>query len=185
MSAIRIKVKKAETGYDLGASKFFGTPTVPNGWESDFDEYALFFCQIRLADIAKLDRENRLPHSGYLYIFLDTFGGDYALRASVRYHDGIPTVAIDGFNGETEGYERFTDAWIMEFEETEEDKECTRLFGAPSDWNYQEPPPKLLLQFDPLDGELGFLEHLDGFLYFVFGEDERDFSKITLIGEYS
>ena len=60
--AIGIRVKKADDGYDLGASKFFGTPTVPEAWETDFSDTALFFCQLRLADIAALDTENRLPH---------------------------------------------------------------------------------------------------------------------------
>ena len=41
------------------------------------------------------------------------------------------------------------------------------------------------MQFDPLDSKMGFLEHLDGFLYFIFGENERDFDAITLIEEYS
>ena len=64
-----IKVKKAPEDYDLGVSKFFGTPTVPLAWEGDFYEDEIFLCQINLADIAKFDRENSLPHTGYLYIF--------------------------------------------------------------------------------------------------------------------
>ena len=30
-----------------------------------------------------------------------------------------------------------------------------------------------------------FLDHLDGFLYFFFGKDEKDFSSVTLQEEYS
>ena len=75
--AIKITVKKAPEPYDLGASKFFGTPTVPLAWDGDFYEDEIFFCQIKLSDIAQLDTENRLPHSGYLYIFLHTEDGKY------------------------------------------------------------------------------------------------------------
>ena len=64
--AIKITAKKAPEGYDLGASKFFGTPTVPLSWNDDFDDDEIFFCQIKLSDIAQLDTENRLPHTGTL-----------------------------------------------------------------------------------------------------------------------
>ena len=183
--AIGIKVKKAHRHYDLGASKFFGTPTVPLAWEGDFYEDEIFLCQINLADIAHLDKENRLPHTGYLYIFLHTDGGDYNLEADVRYFDGEPELAIDDFNLEVEGYERFNDAYLMEFSEVDENEVCTRLFGVPSDWNYEDEPSKLLLQFDPLDSEMEFLDYLDGFLYFFFGKDENDLEGVTLVEEYS
>ena len=92
--AIKITAKKAPEPYDLGASKFFGTPTVPLAWDGDFYEDEIFFCQIKLSDIAHLDTENRLPHTGYLYIFLHTEDGKYHLGADVRYHDrgtvGVP-----------------------------------------------------------------------------------------------
>ena len=183
--AIKITAKKAPEPYDLGASKFFGTPTVPLAWDGDFYDDELFFCQIRLSDIAHLDTENRLPHTGYLYIFLHTEDGQYALGADVRYHDGEPELAIDDFNLEVEGYERFNDAYLMEFCEIDDGEACTRLLGVPSDWNYEDDPPKLLLQFDPLDSEMGFLDHFDGFLYFFFGKDENDLESVTLVEEYS
>jgi len=62
--AIRIVAKKAPEGYDLASSKFFGTPTVPLAWNGDFYDDEIFFCQIRLSDIAELDRENRLLFNG-------------------------------------------------------------------------------------------------------------------------
>ena len=73
----------------------------------------------------------------------------------------------------------------MEFSEVDEDEICTRLFGNPSDWNYADAPPKLLMQYDPLDNEMDFLDTLDGFVYFFFDEDEKDFEKITLMEEYT
>ena len=108
--AIGIKCTRAEAGYDLAASKFFGTPTLPLGWEEEYEESVLFFAQIRLADIAPFDKENRLPHTGYLYLFLDTKDGKYHMRPILRYHDGEPALAIDGFNAVVEGYEQYTAA---------------------------------------------------------------------------
>ena len=183
--AIKITAKKAAQGYDLGASKFFGTPTVPLAWEDDFDDDEIFFCQIRLADIAELDAENRLPHSGYLYVFLHTEDGNYNLCADVRYHGGEPELAIDDFNAAVEGYERYTEAYLMQFSRADEDEICTRLFGVPSDWSYGEEPPRLLMQYDPLDNEMDFLDTIDGFVYLFFGEDERDIGAVTLKEEYT
>ena len=184
-TAIGIKVEKAPEIYDLGASKFFGTPTVPLSWEDDFDDDEIFLCQIRLLDIAPLDKENRLPHSGYLYIFLHTEDGNYNLKPDVRYYAGKPELAIDDFNAAVEGYEQYNDAYLMEFYEVDGSETCTRLFGVPSDWNFADEPPKLLMQYDPLDGNMGFLDSLDGFVYFFFGEDEKDFENIILMEEYS
>lgn len=183
--AIGIKAKRSPEAYDLGASKFFGTPTVPGAWQADFYDDEIFFCQIRLADIAAFDTEGRLPHQGYLYVFLRTGEGDRRLGADVRYHDGEPDVAIDDFNAGVEGYESFNDAYLMEFYHTDADADCTRLFGVPSNWNYEGAPPKLLMQYDPLDHEMGFLDHLDGFLHLFFGENEGDFGAVTLQEEYS
>lgn len=72
--AIGIKVKKAEGEHDLGASKFFGTPTLPSGMAEAFKDTEIFFCQIRCRDIAEAgliaENDERIPHSGYLYVFL-------------------------------------------------------------------------------------------------------------------
>ena len=92
---------------------------------------------------------------------------------------------IDDFNAEVDEYEKYTEAYLMEFSEADEDEVCTRLFGVPSDWNYVDEPPKLLFQYDPLDNDMDFLDTLDGFVYFFFGEDEKDFEKITLWEEYT
>ena len=66
--AIGIKVKKAEGEHDLGASKFFGTPTLPSGMAEAFKDTEIFFCQIRCRDIAEAgliaENDERIPHSG-------------------------------------------------------------------------------------------------------------------------
>ena len=183
--AIGIKVKRAEGRYDPGASKFFGTPTVPANYVESFEDDEIFFCQIRLSDIAEYDKDNLLPHTGYLYVFLYTEDGKYNLRPDVRYYNGQPTHAIEGFNLDVEGYEDYDTEWLMEFYRTGEDADGIKLFGFPSDWNYVNDPPRLMMQYDPLDSEMGFLDSVDGYLYLFFSEDERDFDNINLHLEYS
>lgn len=183
--AIGIKVKTAEGDYDLAASKFFGAPTIPLAWDGQFYDDEIFLCQIRLADIAHLDVENKLPHTGYLYFFVHTDGGYYNLQPDVRYSPDEPGVAVDGFNAVVAGYEQFTEAYLMEFYPVDDDQDCTRLLGEPSDWNYPNNPPPLLLQYDPLDNDMGFLDFLDGFVYFFFGEDQADLTQIVLHTEFS
>lgn len=183
--AIGIKLKRARGRFDPAASKFFGAPTVPLEWEGSFYDEELFLCQIRLSDLAPYDKEGRLPHEGYLYIFLDTSEGEYSLGADVRYFGGEPELLIEDFNAEVAGYESFNDTYLMDFYMVADDADCTRLFGEPSDWNYESEPPRLLLQYDPLDDDTGFLSHLDGFVYLAFGEDENDLGAITVLEEYS
>ena len=185
MSAIRLKAKKVEGKYDLGASKFLGDPVLPEKWLDIFDEFTLFLMQIRLEDIKDLDEENILPHEGYLYIFLDTSGGEYNLQPMVKYYKGEPTHSLEGFNSICPDYERFTDAFLIEFEKCEDESTGNKLFGCPADWNYQDEPRRLLFQFDPLDSEMGLFDNLDGLLYFFFDGKLGDLKKIKLQEEYS
>ena len=184
MSAIKLKIKKNEGKHDLGVSKFFGRPTLPAEW-NDFGDTTIFLLQINLEEIKDLDKENKLPHEGYLYFFLDV-EDEYAVTCDVRYYKGIPTVVMDDFNSIVPGYEQYNDEILVEFEEAEDDATGTKLLGVPADWNYQDEPRKLLLQFDPLDPGLGLFEHIDGLFYFFFDEkDEKSFEKVTLMEEYS
>lgn len=183
--AIGIKVKKAPKKYYLGASKFFGSPTIPLSWKNDFSNDQIFLCQINLEDIAHLDKSNELPPHGYLYIFLHTIDGYYNLKADVRYFDGEPELALHDFNAMVKNYQNFNDAYLMEFYQADNDATCTRLLGEPSDWNYENNPPKLFLQFDPLDSDMGFLDFLDGFIYFFFDKNKKDFNKIFIHEEFS
>lgn len=186
MSAIRMKVKPAEGDYDLGASKFLGKPTFPKKLANEsLPESVMFFLQIRLEDIKDLDKENMLPHTGYLYFFIDTADGLYGLKPIVRYYDEEPTHVLDDFNEEVPGFEEYTEDYLIEFAEAEDSETGSKLLGVPADWNYQDEPARLLFQFDPLDSEMGIFDQLDGLLYFFFGEDKRDFSKVTLKEEFS
>lgn len=183
--AIKIEVEKATENQDPSASKFFGSPVVPIEWDGDFYEDEIFFFQIRLKDIAKYDKENRLPHVGFLYVFLYTAEGDYSLQADVRYYKGEPTLVINDFNSVVGGYEKFNQAYLMKFSEADDEEDCTRLFGVPSDWNYQDEAPNLLMQFDPLSSEMGFLDFIDGFLYFFFGKNLKNLEEVFLHEEFS
>lgn len=185
MSAIRLKIKSGEEKHDLGVSKFLGKPVLPGDWANEFPETVLFFLQINLEEIKDLDKDNLLPHTGYLYFFLDTAEGEYDMKPIVRYFDGIPDAVFDDFNSMVPDYSQYTDEYLVEFEEVDDDEVCTRLFGNPSDWNYEDEPPKLLLQFDPLDG-LGIFEYIDGLLYFFFDKkNPQNFKKVTLMEEFS
>ncbi len=166
--AIKIKLKKAKKNYDLRASKLFGAPVFPQAWIDRFTEDIIFFGQIRLADIAELDTENKLPHTGYLYLFLDT--EVYPYTAMLDYYDGEPNLVIDDFNEVEPRFEHLTQAFAMSFEEAEEDCDGSRLFGVPSSDCGED--GELLMQFDPLDESTGFLEDIDGYAYFFFGEGE-------------
>jgi len=178
--AIGMTLNKASENGDPSVSKYFGSPVVPRSWEHDFEDSEMFFCQIRLSDIAPFDHDKRLPHTGYLYVFLDTNDG---LTPTVRYYDGEPELVIEDFNAEAEGFEEFTQAWEIIFFQTDDDADGTKLFGVPADWPYEEAHPALLLQYDPLDNGTGFLNSTDGRLYLFL--IDGDLSKPTVWLEYS
>ena len=174
MNAIGIKIKKAEGKRDLGASKFFGAPVLPDGWLEMFSEDIIFFAQIRLSDIAELDTENKLPHTGYLYIFLDIEMFPY--QAMAYYYDGEPNVVVDDFNEAEPQFAHLNEDWLMSFEPVNEDFDGIRLFGVPS--SDYETDEELLLQFDPLAENTGFLDNIDGYVYFFFGEGKYRIDSI-------
>ena len=159
MNAIGIHVKKADGNHDPCTSKFFGAPVLPDGWPEMFSEDIIFFGQIRLSDIAELDTENKLPHTGYLYLFLDI--EMYPYQAMAYYYDGEPNVVVDDFNEAEVQFAHLNEDWLMSFEPADEDFDGTRLFGVPS--SGYETDEELLLQFDPLAESTGFLDNIDGY----------------------
>ena len=60
-----------------------------------------------------------------------------------------------------------------------------KLLGVPSDWNYPDAPPELLMQIDHLDDELCFHDEMDGVTYLFFGKDRQGFSDVEIYSEYS
>ncbi len=174
--AIKIKLTKAEGEYDITASKLFGAPVLGEGWEDEFSEEVIFFGQIRLADIAPFDPENRLPHTGYLYLFLDT--EIYPYTPITQYYDGEPRLVMDDFNVLEPRFAHLNKDFLMTFEEAVEDYDGTKLFGIPSSAPAEYEDRELLLQFDPLDNETGFLSEIDGYAYFFFGEGEERLDEL-------
>jgi uncharacterized protein YwqG len=184
--AIGMTLKKANGPHDLGASKFFGTPTIPGEWLEDLDEELIFLAQIRLEDIAELDKDNVLPHTGYLYFFVDSDAhfGQHA-QALVMYSPEEPDTAVDDFN---EGFDiaGINEDWLIEFHEVEDDADGHKLLGRPYDWNYEEEAPMLLLQYDPLETEgISFMNAVDGVGYFFCGNDVEGFTEVIWQAEYS
>lgn len=183
--AIHLKVKKATGDYDLGASKFLGSPVMPEKMTDDFGEDIIFLLQLRLSDIKDLDKDNLLPHEGYLYIFLDISNTEYSLKPIIRYTKEEPTHCLNEFNDIVDGYEEFVDDYLIEFEECDDYASGNKLFGKPNDWNYEDEPKKLLFQFDPLDSDMGIFSHLDGLIYFFFGDGKDPLKKVTIKEEIS
>lgn len=181
--AIGINVTKANDGYDEGASKFFGAPAIPAEWQDIFDDDEMFFCQIRCSDIAQYDEQNILPHSGYIYVFLNT--ASYPYKPRVMYYDGEPDTVIDDFNAEVDGAQHLIDGWLMSFSEAEESSEGNRLLGVPADWNYDGKKPEVFLQYDPLASDMGFADNIDGYIYLVFSDDAHSLDKVEYIEERS
>lgn len=176
-NAIGIKIKKAEDDHDLGASKFFGAPTIPSEWKDMFSDDVIFFAQIRLSDIADLDIENKLPHTGYLYIFLDV--EMYPYEAWAFYYDGEPNLVIDDFNEVEPRFAHLNKDWLMSFEPVDDDYDGIKLFGTPS--SGYESDTELLMQFDPLADNIGFLDNIDGYVYLFFGKDKEDIDGISFV----
>lgn len=183
--AIGMTLEKAQGEYDLGASKFFGTPTIPGDWLAELDENLIFLAQIRLADIAELDKENCLPHTGYLYFFVDSEAhmGEEA-EAVVLYSPDDPDTAVDEFN-DAFGIAGTTEDWLISFGEVDDCADGHKLLGDPSGWAYED-CPKLLLQYDPLATEgIDFMNIVDGFGFFFYGEDSDNFENVTFQAEHS
>ena len=164
--SIKISLSEGKSDYDYTASRLFGDPLLPEDWIDKFSDDIIFFGQIRLSDIAHLDSESRLPHSGYLYFFLDT--EIYPYTAWVEHYDGETKLVIDGFNEIEPRFAHLTKAHLMSFSEAAEDFDGTKLFGLSSFPSDDE--SELLLQFDPLDNSTGFLSEIDGYASFFFGD---------------
>ena len=170
MHAIKLKVKKASGDYDVGCSKMLGDPVLPEGMLEELPPTAMFLMQIKLEDIKDLDVENKLPHKGYLYFFLD----------------GEPKVHVTAFNEAVEGFEEFNKDFIIEFEKCDESDTGNKLLGCPGDWQFSEEPAELLFQLDPMDSdEMGLFPTFDGMMYFFFGKDKRDFGAVSFVEDFS
>lgn len=175
--SIAIKVEKAagEHDYTQASSSLADSA---NEWVERFYDDIIFLAQIRLSDIAEYDPDNILPHSGYLYFFLDAemYPSDQ-LYVWVEYYDGEPDTIIDDFNELSPLPCGLNEDWLISFGAAPPDADGTKLLGMPSGAAREDASlPKLLLQYDPLDFEgVPYLENVDGYAYVLFGRDEKDF----------
>ena len=166
---------------------FFGSPLLPESMQ-DFDESVMFLGMVHLPDIASLDKENKLPHEGYLYFFLDTREGSRHLLPIVRYSKEEPAFIVDEFNDELaeDEYKGIEKPVGVEFAEVGDDDEGCKLLGVPCDWNYPDPPKTpLLLSLSHYDEGLSFLSHLDGYTYVFFGPKGHEYDGAYGFYEYS
>lgn len=144
---IGITVEKAHGEYDPGTSKFFGAPTMPEEWLSDgtVNDEDFFFCQLKLSEFKKYDKSGLLPQKGFIYIFLTFNEGVFI--PNIRYCNSEPDTLIDDFNA---GFDFLgdTDAeYSIDFFETDENEDGTRLLAESDD-------KIILLQYDPLDDNM-------------------------------
>ena len=185
--AIGMKFVQPQGEYDPAQSRFFGDPAIPAWMEAEIEEDEVFLAQIRLSDIATLDTENILPHEGWLYFFIKAEDGSAwtPKQAVVRYSKGEPEVVLVDFNAESTIPDKMNETWLINFEVAEEAASGMKLLGVPFDWNYADPAPLLLLQYDPLDSPSSFLEEMDGVAYFFAGKDMEKFTDAVWHAEYS
>lgn len=113
MKPIQLVLCKPFEKTPLGGSRFWGNPDLPSAMDyptyisSDGEEWEYqFVCQINLSEIAALDTEDRLPHTGLLSFFarIDHYLG--------RFDDGG---SIEGYISDPE------DVKVMYFPEVTED----------------------------------------------------------------
>lgn len=192
-----------ETTEDLtGKTHWWGAPDLPKDipypyeiigeGEEGYEEPLTFLCQIRMEDIAALDKENLLPHTGMMYFFapLDYFLGD--LDSDLDYH--VKPVVI--YSTETEGLEPYDLHWEdtgesvfrpaeeMVFERTEgESGYGNMLLSIPvqdeiRDWN---PGCISLMQID--ENDRWDLRFYDCGMYYILMPEEalknREWDKAT------
>ncbi len=172
---IGIKVEKAHGEYDPGTSKFFGSPTMPEEWLSDgtIGDEDFFFCQLKLSEFKAYDKENLLPHKGFIYFFLSEADGNFI--PNIRYHEKEPDTLIDDFNAGFEDLGDVETEFSIDYFETEEAPDGTGILVSSNN-------EIILLQYDPLDDEMPeFLAETEKIGCFTITKadlEKLDFSKV-------
>jgi len=175
--AIALKVRKLKKGekIDESCSKFYGAPTLPKSLVNNYPDDCVFLLQINCKELKDLDPENRLPHEGYLYFFLDAemYPSD-DLYIFVDHTLEEPKYIIDDFNENSPINEGLNEPYIITFEKVDANYSGTKLLGYPSNYvdEYGD-RPGLLLQYDPLDFDVPFLATCDGYAFVFFGRTKK------------
>ena len=189
-----IKLNFTKTDSDLtGCSKMWGCPDLPD--TLSFPEVAVdddgelvddpmtFICQIKLEDIAPLDPENLLPHTGMLYFFaaMDYFLGNLDALAypgmgmwDQRFFRVLYSPSCDNLHTHRIVYDDGTEYGLpaeqLTFTACDDKEEGFKMLGRPffDEIEEQFPDHTLLLQLDCDDnwhlnfydcGMLCFLRH--------------------------
>ena len=176
--AIALHVRKVmpDEEVDEACSKFFGAPCLPESLKDKYPDDSVFFAQINCAELKDFDPDNRLPHEGYLYFFLDAemYPSD-DLYMLVDHSLEEPKYVIDDYNQESPISEGLNEAYIITFEKVDADYAGTKLLGIPSNnVDDNDLRPGLLLQYDPIEFDVPFLATCDGYAFVFFGETEED-----------
>lgn len=178
--AIGIRLRQADRSYPKTASRMLGSAKIPLEWMLDeLYENELFLCQLNLSKLAPLDPLGRLPHKGYLYVFLQMERLPRPPKARVLYFDGEPDYFLFDANENVEGYEHLTLTYAIEFCKVDANARGTKLLGVPNPQGALPDESRLLLQFDPREGDTGFLHHFDGTLCILFGPEGRELEGAT------
>lgn len=172
--AIALKVRKVlpDEKIDESCSKFFGKPCVPERLVDAYPDDGVFFAQIRCEDLKDLDPDCRLPHNGYLYFFLDAemYPSDQ-LYMMVDHTEKPPKFVVDDYNDEANI--KLTETYVISFEKVDASYAGTKLLGCPSnDVDDDNQRGQLLLQYDPMEFQVPFLETCDGYAFVFFGDDD-------------
>ena len=174
--SIAIKVNKEikNSKFDESCSKFFGKPCLPKSLLNKYSLDTIFLAQINCQDFAELDPENRLPHKGYLYFFIEVKTKPYIeFNAIIDYILEEPEYIIDDFN-DYSFMEGLNDAYLISFEKKDAYYEGTKLLGYPTnDIDDTNDKNSLLLQYDPLDFDVTFLNTCDGYAFIFYNLNKK------------
>ncbi len=172
---IGITVEKAHGEYDPGTSKFFGSPTMPEEWLADgtINDEDFFFCQLKLSEFKKYDKDGILPQVGFIYFFLTFEDGRFI--PNVQYSSNEPDTLIDDFNA---GFDFLGDTeaeYSIDYCEADNCKDGTKIL-------IENGEDVTLLQYDPLDDNMpSFLSDTEKIAYFTIKKDDLkklDFSNL-------
>lgn len=173
---ILMKIRKGCGDHFIGASKFFGAPLIPENIK-DKVRGLIFLCQIKLEDIAELDPDNLLPHSGYLYFFVDKKQSKPS--PVVLYTNKQPDTALIAYNAGKSNADIDAD-WPIIFEKCGEYDDGLRLLGKTKVSKFCE--KKVLLQYDSMFSVYHFWDDTPTKIFFICKDYSR-FDNCKIIVE--
>ena len=205
--AIKINLQETETEL-FCCSKWWGDPDLPADMEyptapaqdedGEFDYPLTFVCQIDCEDIAPLDPEGRLPHSGMFYVFA---GLDEYLDFESPWHNGLgewPRKMVVVKYTKAINMETFRSAILvddddqpltqpalkMTFEACGEADDCTKLLGVPFFGEVLQELPDHV-NFLQIDSDTAGLRFYDGgMLNLLYKNDDLATGKWRLVKGY-